>query len=136
MLKPVLAFFALPVFLSACSSGTDISISSETYLHQGDTLRYAGGGCQHLKLPAKGGTTPGRRIGDFNMQESPDGDDFLVQVFSDDELLTSRRYDEAMLRSGKIDEFSITTHLGSVYTLRYWGGPCTNPPNDLDASPL
>ncbi len=125
----------LSVILSAsCSSGTEVSISSETYLHLADRLKYAGGGCMHLKLPASGGATPGRRIGDFNMQEGPDGDSFLVQVFSDDELLATRRYDEAILRSGRIDEFSITTHLGSVYTLRYWGGPCTNPPNDLDAS--
>jgi hypothetical protein len=122
--------------LISCSSSVDVSIASETYLHQGDTLKYAGGGCTHVKLPSSGGAAPGRRIGDFNMQEGPDGDGFLVQVFSDAELLTARRYDEAMLRSGSIDEFSVTTHLGSVYTLRYWGGACTTPPNDLDASSL
>ena len=54
----------------------------------------------------------------------PDGDSFLVRVFSDDELLTSRRYDEATLVSGKVDEFSVTTHLGVVYTLCHWGGSC------------
>ena len=47
-----------------------------------------------------------------------------MRVFSDDELLTSRRYDEAMLASGKVDEFSVMTHLGVVYTLRHWGGSC------------
>src|SRR5260370_41563284 len=105
----------LGVILSAsCSSGTEVSIASETYLHVADRLKYTGGGCMHLKLPASGGATPGRRIGDFNMQEGPDGDSFLVQVFSDDELLSTRRYDEAMLRPGRIDEFSITTHLGPV----------------------
>jgi len=122
--------------LISCSSGVEVSIASETYLHQGNTLKYAGGGCMHMKLPGSAGAAPARRLGDFNMQEGPDGDSFLVQVFSDDELLAARRYDEAMLRSGSIDEFSVTTHLGSVYTLRYWGGPCTTPPNDLDASSL
>jgi hypothetical protein len=124
----------VPLLWPACSSGTDVSIASETYLHKGNSLVYAGGGCEHLKLPGSGGAEPRPRIGDFNMQEGPDGDTFLVQVFSDQDLLALRRYDESMLQSGKVDEFTITTHLGAIYTLRYWGGPCTSPPNDLDAS--
>src|SRR5436853_7491698 len=80
------------VLLTSCSSGTEVSISSETYLHRGDTLKYAGAGCVHLKLPASGGAVPGRRIGDFNMQEGADGDSFLVQVFSDGEAVNDRMH--------------------------------------------
>jgi hypothetical protein len=122
--------------VASCSSGTDVSISSEMYLHTQDGLAYAGGGCMHLKLPASGGAAPGVRNGDINLQEGPDGDSFLVQVFSDEEPLAVRRYDQATLQSGAVDDFTVTTHARAVYTFRYWGGPCTLPPNDLDAAPL
>jgi hypothetical protein len=135
-MRRLVASLGMALVTYGCSSSTEVSISSENYLHQGETLKYAGGGCQHLKLPSSGGAKPGQHIGDFNMQEGPDGDTFLVRVFSDDELLATRRYDEPMLQSGKVDEFTVTTHLGSTYTLRYWGGPCSNPPNDLGASSL
>ncbi len=135
-MQRLVAIAGIALLGCACSSGRDISISSETYLHRDATLKYAGGGCQHLKLPGSGGAKPGPHLGDFNMQEGPDGDTFLVEVFSDDELLATRRYDEAMLQSGMVDEFTVTTHLGAMYTFRYWGGPCSTPPNSLDASSL
>ena len=95
------------------------------YLHDGESLAFRGGGCSDALLPGSGAADDrGPRVGDFNFSEGPDGDTWLVRVFSDQELLTSRRYDEAMLASGTIDEFSVTTHSGAVYTLRYWGGPC------------
>jgi hypothetical protein len=61
-------------------------------------------------------------VGDFNVSEGPDGATYVVRVFSDQDLLRTRRYDGATLASGRIDEFSVTTHAGAVYTLRYWGG--------------
>jgi hypothetical protein len=117
-------------------SGTEVSISSETYLHKGDTLKYAGGGCEHLKLPSWSEAGPAPRLGDLNMREGPDGDGFLVTVFSDEELLATRRYDERMLQSGNVDEFKVTTHAGAIYTFRSRGGACSLPPNDLAASSL
>ena len=111
---------------ASCSShGDRFTVNEIIDRHEGANLVFAGGGCSYVSLPGAGGaddTAP--RAGDFNFSEGPDGDSFLVRVFSDDELLTSRRYDEAMLASGKVDEFSVTTHLGVVYTLRYWGGSC------------
>ena len=54
-----------------------------------------------------------------------------LSELSDQQLLASRTYGVAMLRSGKLDEFTVTTHSGVVYVLRYWGGTCA----DLDAAP-
>jgi hypothetical protein len=111
---------------ASCSMRQDrITINEVAYLHDGQILAFRGGGCTYVLLPGSGGADDrGPRVGDFNVSEGPDGDTYLVRVFSDQELLISRRYDEAMLASGRIDEFSVTTHSGAVYTLRYWGGPC------------
>jgi len=103
-MKRLVATAGIALVACGCAPSTEVSISSETYLHQGVNLKDAGGGCQHLKLPSSGAAASGPHLGDFNMQEGPDGDAFLVRVFSDDELLTTRRYDEPMLQSGKIDE--------------------------------
>jgi hypothetical protein len=110
----------------SCSMRQDrVTVNEVAYLHDGQNLAFRGGGCAYVLLPGSGGLDDrGPRAGDFNFTEGPDGDTYLVRVFSDQELLTWRRYDEAMLASGKIDEFSVTTHSGAVYTLRYWGGPC------------
>jgi hypothetical protein len=121
------AALAMTVQLSAsCSSqGDRFTINELIDRHERADLVFAGSGCAEVSLPGAGGADDTRpRAGDFNFSEGPDGDSFLVRVFSDDELLTSRRYDETMLASGKVDEFSVTTHLGVVYTLRYWGGLC------------
>jgi hypothetical protein len=61
---------------------------------------------------------------DFEVIEGEDADVVVVQVFSERELLASRRYNEAILRSGTVDEFAVTTHGSRSYVLRYWGGSC------------
>src|SRR5688572_430283 len=53
-----------------------------------------------------------------------------VRVFSGQQLLQSRSYNAAWLRSGQVDEFDVTTQTNALYILRYWGGTCA----DLDAS--
>jgi hypothetical protein len=63
---------------------------------------------------------------DFEVTEGTNADVVAVQVFSDTELLANRQYDEAMLRSGTVDEFTVTTHAGRSYVLRYWGGSCAS----------
>jgi hypothetical protein len=110
---------------ASCSSGTLFTVNEAIYLHDGTSLSSKGDGCANVTLPGSGGAdNTGPRVGDFNFTEGADGDTYLVRVFSDKDLLTSRRYDEAMLASGHVYEFSVTTHAGAVYTLRYWGGPC------------
>jgi hypothetical protein len=96
------------------------------FLQAGTGRVPAGSGCMSARLPAAPAEGPPRTEvgGDFSHFEATDGDAFLVQVFSDAELLLSRRYDEGMLRSRRVDEFSVVTHSGATYTLRYWGGPC------------
>jgi hypothetical protein len=84
-----------------------------------------------MTLPGSGGSSSGGGPGEFSVTEGPDGDAFMVRVFSDQQLLASRTYGVAMLRSGRLDEFTVTTHSGAVYVLRYWGGTCP----DLDAAP-
>jgi hypothetical protein len=110
----------------SCSSQSDhFTVNEAAYLHDGATLTFRGGGCSFISLPGSGGAdNRGPHAGDFNFTEGPDGDTFLVRVFSDQDLLIARRYSETMLASGTVDEFSVTTHAGAVYTLRYWGGPC------------
>jgi hypothetical protein len=70
---------------------------------------------------------------DFEVTEGANADAVVVQVFSDTDLLESRRYDEAMLRSGSVDEFTVTTHAGRSYVLRYWGGSCASFDATVDA---
>jgi hypothetical protein len=125
--KPVIAaaFAILGLWSTSCSSGTRFTVNEAIFLHDGQSLASRGGGCAYVTLPGSGAADKsGPRVGDFSVAEGPDGDAYLVRVFSDQNLLTSRRYDEAMLSSERVDEFSVTTHSGAVYTLRYWGGPC------------
>ena len=118
--------------MGSCSSAQNhYTVNSVAFLHEGQNLVFRGGGCSFVALPGAGGADDlGPRVGDFNVTEGPDGDAYLVRVFSNEELLAIRRYDEAMLSSGKVDEFDVTTQAHAVYTLRYWGGACTA----LDAS--
>ena len=121
----IAAAATLGLSLLSCSPANSFTINEAIYLHEGDTLASRGGGCTSAMLPGSGGAAnAGPQAGDFEVTEGPDGDAFLVQVFSNQDLLALRRYDEAMLTSQRVDEFSVTTHMGAVYTLRYWGGPC------------
>ncbi len=115
----------LGLSLLSCSPANRFTVNEAIYLHEGDALASRGDGCTSVTLPGAGGAlNAGPHTGDFEVAEGPDGDTYLVRVFSNQDLLASRRYDEAMLTSGTVDEFSVTTHAGEVYTLRYWGGPC------------
>ncbi len=99
----------------------------------GDILVPEGGGCESMKLPSSGGgaTTSGGPVsGDISHSEGPEGDAFVVRVFSGQELLATRSYGVAFLESGHSDEFTVSSHSGTVYVFRYWGGSCA----DLDAS--
>jgi hypothetical protein len=121
----IAAAAALGLSLLSCSPGNQFTVNEAIYLHEGDTLAPRGGGCTSVTLPGLGGAiNAGPQVGDFEVAEGPDGDAYLVRVFSNHDLLALRRYDEGMLTSGRVDEFSVTTHAGAVYTLRYWGGPC------------
>ncbi len=90
------------------------------------------GGSGPLALSPSGGGSVGTASqgSDFAVSEGGDANDVPVQVFSDNQLLVTRRYDEAFLRSGTVDEFTVTTHAGGSYFLRYWGGSCD--PLDAD----
>jgi hypothetical protein len=118
------AVFTIGLSQACSSSGATVTVNEAIFLHEGNSLVSRGAGCSYVRLPASSGGLRGPRLGDFNFSEGPDGDTFVVDVFSDNELLATRRYDEAMLRSGRIDEFTVRTHLGAMYTLRYWGGSC------------
>jgi hypothetical protein len=82
-----------------------------------------GSGCSNVTLPGTSDVeSQATHVGDFNFIEGADGDSYVVRVFTDSDLLVERRYSEAVLASGKVDEFSVTTHAGAVHTLRFWGG--------------
>lgn len=109
----------------ACTGGASFTLNQVMVLHQGQTLVPAGSGCSSVTLPGSGGADAEPHMGDFNYSEGADGDTYLVSVYTDQDLLTQRRYTAAMLASGTVDSFSVTTHSGAVYTLSFWGGPCT-----------
>jgi hypothetical protein len=123
------AAFIAAISLS-CSSGEQVVINERMFLREGETLVPRGGGCLRMELPSSGRTSSGGGNGDISVHGAGEGDAFVVQVFSGQQLLQSRSYDVAWLRSGQIDEFEVTTQTSAVYLFRYWGGTCA----DLDAS--
>jgi hypothetical protein len=113
--------------LVSCSGDRRYVFNEQEYVVQGQTLMPTGSGCSNITLP---GTDVGGQgvphIGDFNFIEGAEGDSYVVRVFTDSDLLAERRYSEAAVASGRMDEFSVTTHSGAVHTLRFWGGhACT-----------
>ena len=105
------------------------------FLREGGHLKYEGGGCTFMVL---GGSSPAPAPvngSDFETTESQDGDVVLEQVFSDTELLASRRYDQAFLDSAKVDEFTVETHASKDYVLRFWGGSCSPLDAGIDGGP-
>jgi hypothetical protein len=65
------------------------------------------------------GGTPDR---DFYYTESREGDAYVVVIRSQSKELARREYSEVQLRSGKRDQFTVTTLAGYTYQLTYWGG--------------
>jgi hypothetical protein len=114
----------------SCSAGevrrVTVTMNEAVVRNDGATRVAAGSGCESAVLPAGYAGEPPQNLqgGDFSHSEATDGDAFLVQVFSDTEVIATRRYDVPMLQSGRVDEFTVVTHSGATYTLQYWGGPC------------
>jgi hypothetical protein len=112
--------------LGSCSDGgEEVVVNERIFRLEGSTLTSQGGGCSNMKLPGGGSPQTGGGLGDFSFAEGTEGDAFVVRVYSDAELLASRSYNAVRLRFSQVDEFSVTTHSGAVYVLRYWGGACT-----------
>jgi hypothetical protein len=117
---------AAALFIASCSSGGEpVVVNERMFLLSGSTLTSEGAGCSNVTLPGGGSPQAGGGLGDFSFAEGPEGDAFVVRVYSDRELLATRSYDEARLHFNQVDEFSVTTHSGAVHVLRYWGGACT-----------
>ncbi len=112
----------------SCSSGEQVVINERMFLREGEALVPKGGGCMSMKLPSSDRASFANA--DISVEEGGEGDAFVVRVFSGQQLLQSRSYDVAWLRSGQIDEFEVTTQTSALYLFRYWGGTCA----DLDAS--
>jgi hypothetical protein len=109
--------------MSSCAHDR-VTVNQQMFLREGGRLKYEGGGCSSMELGGSGPAPAPMKGSDFQTTESQDGDVVLEQVFSDTELLASRRYDAAFLNSAKVDEFTVKTHAGKDYVLRYWGGSC------------
>jgi hypothetical protein len=120
-LAPIVAAIAT----SACGSD-HVVVNERMLLQQGSALVPEGGGCMWTTLPAAVGGALGAGGGDISVAEGAEGDAYVVHVFSDDALLASRSYSAPMLESGQLDEFTVTTHAGSVFVFRYWGGSCAD----------
>lgn len=138
LVRGILGFTALVVIgmsLPSCAPTTRVTVNSRTFVREGGHLTFESASCTSMELGGSGSgrPPPAPMAGsDFQFTESEDGDVVLEQIFSDTELLASRRYDEAFLTSGKVDEFAVKTHAGKEYVLRYWGGSCTAPDSGID----
>jgi hypothetical protein len=122
-LTPFVVFAAIGISLPSCGHDR-VTVNQRMFLREGGRLKYQGGGCSSMEL---GGSSPApapMKGSDFQTTESQDGDVVVEQVFSDTELLASRRYDAAFLNSAKVDQVMVKTHAGKDYVLRYWGGSC------------
>jgi hypothetical protein len=121
--------------MSFLSCGRDfVGLNERVFVKEGDSLNFNGGGCMTMQLgSSRPLASPPVEGSDFEVTEGANADAVVVQVFSDTDLLASRRYDEAMLRSGSVDEFTVTTHAGRSYVLRYWGGNCASFDATVDA---
>ena len=117
----------------SCSGGEPVTVNERMFLREGQDLVAKGAGCMSMKLPSSGGgssSSSGSNDGDISLTEGPEGDVFVVRIFSGSTLVASRSYSAVWLDSGQMDEFDVTTRSGAIYLLRYWGGACA----DLDAS--
>jgi hypothetical protein len=132
--KDALAAVVLMAMGTPLSCGHDlVSVNERIFVKKGASLQYNGGGCMTVQLGGSGSLAPRPLVGsDFEVTEGEDANDVVVQVFSDNALLVSRRYNEATLWSGAVDEFTVTTHAGGSYLLRYWGGSCASLDADID----
>ena len=145
VLKRALVAVAMTAAGTSLSCGQDlVAVNDRIFVKAGGTWQYNGGGCMTVQLGGSSSLAPSPLGGsssvgtasqgsDFEVSGGGDANDVVVQVFSDNQLLVTRFYDEAMLRSGTVDEFTVTTHAGGSYMLRYWGGSCA--PLDADIDP-
>jgi hypothetical protein len=120
---------------TSLSCGQDlVTVNERIFVKTDDTWQYNGGGCMTAPLGGSSARAPRPPVqgSDFEVTEGEDASNFVVQVFSDGDLLASRHYSEATLRSGAVDEFTVMTHAGGSYMLRYWGGVCASLDADID----
>lgn len=120
----------LVVFAAGCGDhGEELYVMDQRYEHDAE---YGGGpftGCT-LAVYDDGGVGEGTLAGgppglqgDFVIEDFTEGKGLEVTVRSGEEILATRNYDVAFVRSGEVDTFQVTTHAGRVFDLAYWGGP-------------
>jgi len=109
---------ARKVFSSGCPCG-DLLMTMAVY---------DDGGVGSSKLA---GGKPGFE-GDFIMEDFTEGRGLQVTISSQDQILETRDYDVAFVRSGKVDSFQVTTLAGRIIDLAYWGGPTC----DIESQPI
>ena len=125
-LSAMAATTALTSILCCSDGGERVTVNERMFLRVGDALMPEGAGCFQTKIPSSGQASSGGGNGDVALQEGAEGDAFVVRVFSNQALLAARSYSVAMLNSGQVDEFTVTTQSGAVYVFRYWGGACAD----------
>jgi hypothetical protein len=102
VLKRALAAVAMTAVGTSLSCEQDmVAVNNRIFVKDGDVWRYNGGGCMTAQLggsnslaptPSGGGSVGTASQGsDFEVSEGGDGSDVVVQVFSDNQLLLTRR---------------------------------------------
>jgi hypothetical protein len=124
-----------------CEDGPQFAINERIFEYP--SMKPAGAGCVAVKLGGgRGGTgTAGGGDGSTLAIEVSFGDEVIVTVKEAGRLLVQRTYDEAFLRSGRLDEFTVTASTGHARLLRYWasfdaGGRPSCAPLEEERPPL
>ena len=107
---------------AGCHSGTTVSLNQRIFSMPGMTPR--GGGCMAFTLGSSGsgGTgAAGEGFGGLAVGVRKLGDKVVLEVSEGTTVVVRRDYDEAFLRSEKVDEVQATGTSGQGVLLRHWG---------------
>jgi hypothetical protein len=127
----------------ACDGGPTFAVNERIF--ELPSMKSAGGGCIAVRLGGGGrgatGTAGGSDGSTLAIEASFGGDEMVVKVTEGGRLVAERTYDEAFLRSGRLDQFTVTASTGHSRLLRYWAsydsdGQPRCAPLEADGPPL
>jgi hypothetical protein len=103
-----------------CEDGPEFAFNERIFEYP--SMKPAGSGCTAVKLGGGSGGTgvAGGSDGSTLAITVSFADEVVVTVKEAGRLLFQRTYDEAFLRSGRLDEFIVTASAGQGRLLRYW----------------
>ena len=105
-----------------CNTGPEFAVNERTF--ELPSMKPGPGGCMGIRLgrgPTETAATGASGAGSTLVtQASWGGEALVVRVSEGSTLLLERSYDEEFLRSGRVDEFTVTSSTGQSRLYRYW----------------